>query len=171
MINTQMVEVWKDVLGFEDRYQVSNLGNLYSKHYNKLVTISKDKDGYRYIILYNKGHHKFFRMGRLVAINFIPNPDNLPQVNHIDHVKDNDEASNLEWCEGYENQRKRSEFKGGKTSSCVGVRFHSEPSNWQARISIKGKTYTLGLFKTEQEASESYKKAYDNYYINNQLPK
>lgn len=167
-----MSEIWKDVLGFEDRYRISNLGNLFSKFKDKILSPAKDKDGYRCITLYSgKGFHKFFRMNRLTAINFIPNPKNLPQVNHKDHIKDNDEVSNLEWCEDYENQRKRSEYKGGKTSKLVGVRFHSEPNNWQARISIKRKTYTLGLFKTEVEASDAYQKAYNNYYKNNILPK
>lgn len=166
------IEIWKDVIGFEDRYRVSNLGNIYSKYKNKVLTPSKDKDGYRHITLYSgKGYHKFFRMSRMVTINFIPNPKNLPQVNHKDHIKDNDVVDNLEWCEDYENQRKRSEYRGGKTSKFVGVRYHSEHSNWQARIGIKGKTYTLGLFKTELQASNAYQTAYNNYYKNNILPK
>lgn len=109
-------------------------------------------------------------MSRLTAINFIPNPNNFPQVNHIDHVKHNDKVDNLEWCENHENQRKRAEFKGGKTSKFVGVRFHSEPNNWQSRITIKGKTYSLGLYKTETKAFEAYDNAYDNYYKKNILP-
>jgi hypothetical protein len=166
------LEIWKDVLGFEDRYKVSNLGNLYSKYKNKILLPCIDKDGYKYITLYSgKGFHKFFRMNRMVAINFIPNPKNLPQVNHKDHIKDNNSVNNLEWCEDYENQRKRSEHREGLTSKYVGVRFHSNPSNWQARISIKRKTYTLGLYITEVEASNAYVKAYNNYYNNNILPK
>lgn len=166
------IEIWKDVEGFENRYKISNFGNLYSKFKNKPLTPSKDKDSYRYITLYSeKGVHKFFRMGRMVAINFILNPLNLPQVNHKDHINDNDRLNNLEWCEDYENQNKRSEHSGGLTSKYVGVRFHSNPNNWQARISIKRKTYTLGLFKTEIEASKAYNKAFDNYYKLNILPK
>jgi hypothetical protein len=165
------IEIWKDVDGFEDRYKISSFGNLYSKFKNKLLIPARDKDGYRYITLYNKGFHKFFRMARMLAINFIPNPLNLPQVNHKDHINDNDKLNNLEWCEDYENQKKRSEYRGGLTSKYVGVRFHSEPNNWQARISIKRKTYTLGLFKTEIEASEAYQTAYNNYYKFNILPK
>lgn len=165
------IEVWKDVYGFEDRYLISSFGNLYSKLRKRTLKPALDKDGYRHITLYKKGFHKFFRMNRMVAINFIPNPNNLPQVNHKDHIKDNDRVDNLEWCEDYENQKKRSEFRGGLTSKHVGVRFHSEPNNWQARISIKRKTYTLGLFKTEIEASEAYQTAYNNYYKFNILPK
>jgi hypothetical protein len=164
------IEIWKDVLGFEKRYMVSSFGNLYSKLRKRELKPTLDKDGYRSITLYNKGFHKSFRMSRMVAINFIPNPKNLPQVNHKDHIRNNDNVLNLEWCEDYENQRKRSEHKGGKTSKYVGVRYHSEPNNWQSRISIKRKTYTLGLFKTEIEASEAYQKAYNNYYKFNILP-
>lgn len=90
------IEIWKDVEGFENRYKISNFGNLYSKFKNKPLTPSKDKDGYRYITLYSeKGVHKFFRMGRMVVINFILNPLNLPQVNHKDHINDNDRLNNL----------------------------------------------------------------------------
>lgn len=167
---TDTNEAWKDVINFEDRYKVSNLGNIYSKIRNRDLKPAVDKDGYRHITLYKKGCSKAYRMNRMVAIHFIPNPNSLPQVNHIDHIKDNDKAINLEWCQDYENQRKRSEFKGGKTSKYVGVRYHSDPNNWQARISIKRKTYTLGLFRSEIEASEAYIKAYDNYYKLNILP-
>lgn len=166
------IEIWKDVIGFENRYKISNKGNLFSKYKNKLLKPAKDKDGYRHITLYSGiGFNKSFRMNRMVAINFIPNPNNLTQVNHKDHVKDNDAAYNLEWCQDYENQRKRSEFIGGETSKYVGVRLHSKPNNWQSRISIKSKTYTLGLFKTELEAADAYEKAYNNYYKLNILPK
>lgn len=165
------IEIWKDVYGFEERYMISSFGNLYSKLRKRVLKPALDKDGYRHITLYNKDFHKFFRMNRMVAINFISNPNNLPQVNHKDHTKNNDRVDNLEWCEDYENQKKRSEFRGGLTSKHVGVRFHSEPNNWQARISIKRTTYTLGLFKTEIEASEAYQTAYNNYYKFNILPK
>lgn len=166
------IENLKDIFGFEDRYKISNKGNLYSKYKNKILVPSEDKDGYKYITLYNgKGFHKFFRMSRMVAINFIPNPKNLSQVNHKNHIKEDNRVDNLEWCEDYENQRKRSEYRGGLTSKYVGVRFHSNPNNWQARIGTKRKTYTLGLYKTELEASEAYIKAYNNYYNNNILPK
>lgn len=54
------IEIWRDILEFEDRYRISNLGNIYSKYKNKLITPSKDKDGYRYIRLYSvNGLHKF----------------------------------------------------------------------------------------------------------------
>lgn len=168
MINT--VEIWKDVIGFEDRYKVSSSGNIYSKLKNINLKPAIDKDGYRRITLYKKGKLKNYRMSRMVAIHFLPNPNNLPQVNHIDHIKDNDAVCNLEWCEDYENQRKRSEFRGGLTSKFVGVRLHSEPNNWQARISIRKKTYTLGLFKSEIQAFEAYQKAYNDYYNLNILP-
>ena len=165
------IEIWIDVLGFEERYMISNFGNIYSKLRKRTLKPALDKDGYRHITLYYRGFNKHFRMNRMVALNFIPNPKNLPQVNHKDHRKDNDNVDNLEWCEDYENQRKRSEHRGEKTSNLVGVRFHSQPNNWQARISIKRKTYTLGLFKTEIKAYNAYQTAYDNYYKNNILPK
>lgn len=80
-----MEEEWRPVIGFEDRYEVSNLGNVRSIfRYKKILKPWYDKDGYSRVHLISKdGKRKHFSIHRLVAINFIPNPNNLPQVNHI----------------------------------------------------------------------------------------
>lgn len=99
-----MNEIWKDITGFEGLYQVSNLGNVRSiTRYKMVLNPSIDKDGYRYVKLKHKGKEKHCRVARLVAMMFIPKIDGKNMVNHIDAIRDNDKAENLEWCTAKEN--------------------------------------------------------------------
>lgn len=101
----EIVEEWRNVVGYEGLYQISNLGRIKSlrdNHNNPREKIMKqifDKDGYLKTILSKNKKHKCFMIHRLVAIAFIPNPDNLPQINHKDENKTNNSVENLEWCD------------------------------------------------------------------------
>lgn len=112
-------EVWKDIEGYP-RYRVSNKGNVWSEKQNKLLKISVNNSGYAVTTLSNKGHSRSFRTHRLVAQAFIPNPDNLPEVNHIDEVKLNNCVENLEWCTREYNNNYRT--ANSKSRSNVGWR-------------------------------------------------
>ena len=100
-------EIWKDVVGFEGLYKVSNKGNIYSverigANGRKLGGITlkprPHRDGYLQVGLHKNCKMKNKWVHRLVAEAFIPNPENHPEVNHRDEVKTNNELSNLEWC-------------------------------------------------------------------------
>ena len=102
-----MIEVWKDVIGYEGIYEVSNLGIIrsverydYSGHKRKAKTIAFviDRDGYAKVHLCLCGKSKYHFVHRIVATAFIDNPENLPQINHKDENKKNNKAENLEWC-------------------------------------------------------------------------
>lgn len=107
-------EIWKDVVGFEGLYQVSNKGNVFSvmrvssqgkKCGGRMLTPGYDKDGYLRVHLCKNGKGKIRFIHRLVAGAFLPNPKGLPQVNHRDEVKDNNNVENLEWCTNEYNSR------------------------------------------------------------------
>lgn len=95
------MEEWKDIEGYEGLYQVSNYGRVKSLKFGKekILKPRKNKYGYFDINLCNESKVKGFRVNRLVALTFIPNPNNYPQVNHKDENKLNNCVDNLEWCD------------------------------------------------------------------------
>ncbi|MFZ8934053.1 MAG: NUMOD4 domain-containing protein [Bacteriovoracaceae bacterium] len=108
------MEIWKDVVGYEGFYKVSNLGRVKSINRfdvngryweSKIIKFTLDKRGYPRLTLNKNGCRSVFRVHRLVAIAFIDNPMKKPQVNHIDENKLNNCVDNLEWCTKIENIR------------------------------------------------------------------
>lgn len=96
-------EEWRQVDGYNGRYEISSYGRLKSyaqdRSNGKIKDGNLDKKGYLSVLLYDgNGNSKWRKMHRLVAETFIPNPDNLEQVNHKDEDKTNNSVSNLEWC-------------------------------------------------------------------------
>lgn len=99
------MEIWKDIIGFDGKYQISNEGNVRSftkwKNGEFLKCGISGKPGpYKHVILVKTGRKdtKCFYIHRLVATHFIENPHNLPEVNHIDGNTLNNCVDNLEWC-------------------------------------------------------------------------
>ncbi|MBM5782939.1 MAG: endonuclease [Pelagibacterales bacterium] len=105
-----MEEVWRDIKGYEGLYQVSSLGNVKSLNYNrtkkeKVLKFGKDKGGYYFVVLYLNKKAKTIIAHRLVAIAFLENPENKPQVNHLNGKKLDNRVENLEWSSRSENMR------------------------------------------------------------------
>lgn len=98
-------EIFKDIKGYEGLYQVSNLGRVYSVKRKTILSQIKKSSGYYTVNLYKDTKMRTFLIHRLVACNFIQNPNNLPQINHIDGDKSNNKVSNLEWVDGFKNMR------------------------------------------------------------------
>ena len=107
-----MKEIWRDIKDYEGLYQVSNLGRIRSfdrwvKSKNGSIRICRgrilkpytNKDGYLCVVLSKNNKQKTFRVNRLVAQAFLDNPNNLPQVNHKDENKQNNNVENLEFCD------------------------------------------------------------------------
>lgn len=116
----QGIEEWRYIEGFDGRYQVSNLGrvrslkNIVSTHGKKVVidkvtifkpyNTGKDRN-YLTVGLTKEGERKICRVHRLVAEAFIPNPNKLPMVDHINRITSDNRVDNLRWCDGKENRR------------------------------------------------------------------
>ena len=95
---SDITEVWKPIEGYEDKYLISNTGKVKSLYRNIILKPKTDKDGYKEVSLHKNGKSKTKKIHRLVAYAFIPNPNNLPQVNHKNENKENNHVENLEWC-------------------------------------------------------------------------
>lgn len=96
-------EIWKDIIGYEGLYQVSNLGRVKSlgngkSKKEKILKQGTNSCGYYQIKLYQNGKYKTYKIHRLVAQTFLDNPNNYYSVNHRDENKQNNCIENLEWC-------------------------------------------------------------------------
>lgn len=109
-----MEEIWKDVTGYEGLYQVSNLGRVKSldrvikgQHFEEKIMKLQTNNGYKWLWLNKDGKRKAKRINRLVAEEFIPNPDNLPCVGHKDDIpsKENNTVENLYWTTFEDNNK------------------------------------------------------------------
>lgn len=99
-------EVWCDIPDTDGLYQASDQGNVRSKkkgHVHLMAKKHNNFTGYDYVVLYLPSGPKTVTIHRLVATTFIPNPDGLPEVNHINEVKSDNRAINLEWVTAHEN--------------------------------------------------------------------
>jgi hypothetical protein len=105
-------EIWKDIIGYENYYQISNYGNVKSLERSfhlggirkeKILKFSINTSGYFQVTLQKNGEKKNYLVHKLVALHFIPNPDNKSEINHKDGNKLNNLINNLEWCTRSEN--------------------------------------------------------------------
>ena len=129
---TNLNEQWKDIKGFEGCYQISSLGRIKSlerqdskgrlRKERILSQNKKDDKGYHTANLYKDGKNQYKRVHILVAEAFIPNPNNKPEVNHIDGNKSNNSVSNLEWNTTKENCEHRQRMGLGDTKSANNAR-------------------------------------------------
>lgn len=178
------IEIWKPVIGYETNYEVSNFGNVRSlnkrgNNYHHILSAHlQGNKKYLQVNLWLKNKTKKKRIHRLVAEAFIPNPNNLPEVNHIDGNRYNNHVSNLEWVTSSEN--KLHAFKTGlrtpsynslntklarATSKYKGVCWDKNKQKWMASCKYNRKNHYIGRFANEIDAA----KARDKYIKDNNL--
>ena len=111
-----MAEIWKDIKGYENGYQVSNYGNVRSldretinkngtikRYKGKILSLGQNKNGYKFCCLHKSLNRKIGKVHQLVARAFVDNNEDKPEVNHLDGNKANNNAENLQWCTRSEN--------------------------------------------------------------------
>lgn len=127
---TQINEEWRDAVGYEGLYKVSNTGKVLSMNYFgakgrvEQLLPSIDRYGYPQVILSRYGERKTYKIHRLVALAFIPNTNNLPCINHKDENKQNNHVDNLEWCTvKYNNTYKTNRIRAAASESIPILQF------------------------------------------------
>lgn len=143
-----MTEVIKEIKGFEGRYTISNLGIVRSLLTNKIMKQHITKFGYARINLRYAHSRKFkgFLVHRLVAMNFIPNPNNYKEINHKDCNRLNNSVDNLEWCDRFYNIKYS--FNKGKASN-KGIRNPNSKLNSDDVLAIRALIKTNKFYYTK----------------------
>ena len=161
-------EIWKDVVGYENLYEVSNFGRIRTnknkithtemhgdRHWKQRILKQKFQQRCRSnefdarVILWKDGKEKTFLVSRLVAISFLDNPNSLPQINHIDGNPTNNKVENLEWCTAKHNVNHMFENKLNKSGKKI--------------LLMNKKTDEIFIFTSMSKASLFMKK--NNKYI------
>ena len=158
------MENWKDVVGYEGLYEVSDLGNVRRTKSGRPLKPLKRQHGYLGVQLHGKGgnerNFKTFSIHRLVAEAFIPNNENKPEVNHKDEDKANNRVENLEWVSHKENMNSGTlpeRFKGRKSHRTKPILQFDNNGN------------LVGEYESASDASRQLKLSYKN--IQNSLYK
>lgn len=157
-------EIFKDIEGYEGLYQVSNLGNIKSLHCNKekimKPTIRSNNYQYYFVGLLKDGKRKYFAVHRLVAMMFIPNPNNYEQVDHLDGNKLNNNVKNLEWVTPKENTNRA--WKKGLAKNTEHQRKIARKTmleRWKNNNHRKDR----GIKRTQEEKREYHRKYYQEH--------
>ena len=151
------MEEWKDIIGYEGKYQVSNLGNVKNVKSQHILKGANDKNGYLLISLFDSNFKKKTqKIHRLVGIAFIPNPDNLPVIDHINRDKKDNRIENLRWYSYSNNARNRD-----WVISNTGIRHISySPVNDRYYVGLNRiDNKNAKVFRTLEEAKD-YKEKY-----------
>jgi hypothetical protein len=164
-MNEEEIEIWKDILGYEDKYQVSSLGRVKSLNFKntktqRLLKLNRVTKGYLSVQLCKDGKQKYFEVHQLVAMAFLNHIrcGHRIIVDHKDNVRANNRLDNLQLLTNRENVVKEID-RTKTTSKYTGVTISKPSGKWVSKTTVNGKTKVLGYFNTEAEASEYYQNA------------
>lgn len=172
-------EFWRSVVGYEGLYEVSNFGRIkgmekirtakggsYIRN-EQIIIQSIHHNGYKVIGMTKNGKRKSFESHRIIAMSFLPNPDNKAEVNHINLDRGDNSLENLEWTSRRENLSHG--FKNKICSSQYrGVAYNKNTKKWIAYCSFNGKLIRMGYkFDNELDAARAYNNKLDELNIEN----
>tara|TARA_R110000803_G_C11711853_1_gene287039 strand:+ start:31 stop:489 length:459 start_codon:yes stop_codon:yes gene_type:complete len=139
------------IKGFEN-YIIFEDGVIMNKYAKEMKTY-KNITGYIQILLYKNGKHICCRLNRLLALTFIPNPENLPEVDHLDRNRSNNDLNNLKWVSRLENAQNKGEYKNNNS----GIKNISKSKEgWKFQKNINKKRYYK--FSVDKQIVIDYKK-------------
>tara|TARA_R110002153_G_C12950086_1_gene458530 strand:+ start:54 stop:524 length:471 start_codon:yes stop_codon:yes gene_type:complete len=137
-----------EIQGYEN-YLIYTDGRVYNRKFNRFLKL-RDTRGYKRVVLYNDNKSRSLQVHRLVAIHYISNPHNKPQVDHINRVKDDNRVENLRWVSPLENcQNKGKTIQN--TTGYKNITYHKRDKRWQYFKNIDGKNHTK-TFKNKIDA-------------------
>ena len=161
-----MTEIWKKAKSFENYYEVSNFGNIRTSYGQVLHPYTNNK-GYKCIKFQVNNLLTYWLVHRLIATNFVTNPNNYPCVDHLDSNPQNCRADNLEWVTHKENMQRASQrgrFKNQRnalgfkyptsTSRYYGVSYDKSRNAWTGVVTLNRTYIARKRFKTEIEAAK-----------------
>ena len=138
-------------------YKISSCGKIFNRKREKKQTC--DKCRYKQIQLCKNGKVKMFKVHRLVGKAFIPNPNNLPQIDHINNIRDDNRVENLQWITNIDNNQKKGNYKNN-TSGHKNISWNKSSNYWQFEKRIDSKRYTK--HSKDLNVLIEYKKQFDN---------
>lgn len=151
----KMEDTWRTIPCFS-KYEVSLLGEIRNKHTGKVIKGSINSEGYIQSGLTNDtGETKSVKFHRLIAITFIPNPNEYQMIDHINCVRTDNRVENLRWADAHINTWNRTTIKN---SIYKGVCWNKEKQKYMAYITHNNTTHRLGYFGNADDAAKAYNK-------------
>jgi hypothetical protein len=145
-----------DIPGFDD-YSISECGRVYCWSKKNFISVFVNNDGYKRVhIKDNEGKDFNKRLHRPIAETYIPNQNNLPIVDHINHDILDNSLINLRWCNYIQSSQNKSKTKSKTSSKYRGVCWDKRYSKWLSQAMVNYKKKHLGYFDTENEAAIAY---------------
>lgn len=157
-----MKEIWKNIDGYDGKYMISSLGRVKSLLFGKekILKPKTDKDGYKLINLYKDKKSYTLKIHRLVCEAFIPNPDNKPQVDHINTIRDDNRIENLRWCTQSENNHNPITHAKWEGKNCYMYGMTGSKHRASKPVCMFSKT---GVFIKEYENAQEFAREHNLY--------
>lgn len=172
------MELWADIKGFENYYQISNLGNIKSMGHEFMCKDGKIKSrnpkilkpcvastGYLHINLCRDGIRKSVTIHSLVANHFIDNPQNFKEIDHLNGIKNDNRVINLKWVTRQGNLLSQNWTHKKRVGKLRGVHHNLKSNKFISTIYLNGKSVYLGSFFTNEDAHSAYKSKLNEYNV------